>query len=138
MEKGHIPTRLRLEKAVRILVAKGTLNVRRHPVPFHGWLAVGIDHSHLRPDLPSVVEVLHHHRLVIDIGCNTPEKDHQVGANQVSVGASGTRYAQGRFKCKSAGRVAHAGAFIDIVCAQRPRRLLRRVVGFVGDPRPVR
>ncbi len=132
VHKGPVPSRLHLEETVADARAKKrALQVRRDPVRVHPRLAVGADGHDLRPCLLGVVEVLHHHRLVV--GDVRADETYQVGADQIAVRAGRRRYPEGRLEREGAGRVADARGVVEVVAPHGPHGLLHRVVGLVGD-----
>ena len=66
VEEGNVTPHAHVEKTVRHLGAEyRAFEVRGDPVTLHGRLTVGIDHSYLRARFSGVIEVFHHHRLVL-------------------------------------------------------------------------
>lgn len=94
VEEGDVPAGEDLEEAVGDPRAEeGAFQVRGDEVALHPGLPVGVHHRHLGPRLFGVVEVLHHHRLVV--GHVGAQEDHEVGADEVGVAAGGGRHPKG-------------------------------------------
>jgi hypothetical protein len=104
-------------------------DVRGDPVALHPGLAEAVDDRDLRSLLLRVVQVLHAHRLIArDVGA---DEENEVATDPVLVRAGRRADAERLLEPERARGVADAGCIVDRVAAERPDRLLRRVVVLV-------
>ena len=131
-EEGDVAAGVDLEVVVGDLGAEqGALGDRGNPVAVQPRLLIGIDDEDLGSGFFGVVQILGGHRLIV--GQVGADQNDQVGADPVRVGAGGGGTADGGAEAGGAGRVADAGAGIDMIGAEEARDFLVGVVGFVGE-----
>ncbi len=130
-EKRDVAPGVNLEVIVGDLGAEQrALGDRGNPVAVQPRLLIGINDEDLGSGLFGVVQILGSHRLIV--GQVGADQHHQVSADPVGVGAGGGGTAHGGTEAGGAGRVADAGAGIDMIGAEEARDLLVRIIGFVG------
>ena len=133
VEKRNVAAEMDLEELVGKARAKQrALRDRRHPVTLQPGLEIGVDDEDFRARLLRIVEVFCGHGLVV--GDVAADKDEQVAANPIRIGAGGGGAAHCLVQGHGAGRVAETRAGVHVVGAEEARHLLVRVVGLVGQP----